>query len=119
VLVIPYFHTYGKAQPDTIPGEGSVDFLRHVEAVESSVVPERPAVFIFYKNFGLRPVLLLLGRIEAFAIDARELAESGLQAVSDNNQLATIRFMQITLSAVYTSNHERVHAPVNSLKDGK
>jgi hypothetical protein len=65
------FRTYGKAQPDTIPGEGSVDFLRHVEAVESSVVPERPAVLVFYEDFGLRPVLVLLGRIEAFAIDAR------------------------------------------------
>ncbi len=86
--------------------------------MESSVVPERPTVFVFDKNFGLRPVLVLLGRIEAFAIDPRKLAESGLEAVSDNSQLATIRLTQITLSAVYTSNHERVHAPVNSLKDG-
>jgi hypothetical protein len=84
--------------------------------VESSIIPERLAVLILDKNFGLRPVLVLLGRIEAFTIDARKLAESGLEAVSDNNQLATIRFAQITLSTVYTSNHERVHAPANSLK---
>jgi hypothetical protein len=84
--------------------------------VESSVVPERPTVLIFDENFGFRPSPVLLGQIEAFAIDARKLAESGLEAVSDNNQLATIRFAQITLSTVYTSNHERVHAPVNSLK---
>jgi hypothetical protein len=84
--------------------------------VESSVVPERPTVLILDENFGFRPSLVLLGRIEAFAIDARKLAESGLEAVSNNNQLATIRFAQITLSTVYTSNHERVHAPVNSLK---